>query len=64
MRNLSPDNDPMLQVPVRLWLPTTMLCVIYCFSRAFILIEDAVALRYMPQSAFQTVDWGQYSPIF
>jgi hypothetical protein len=63
MRNLSPDQDPMLALKARIWLPTTLLCTIYCFSRAYILIEDVIGLRSLPQSAFQTVDWGQYSPI-
>jgi hypothetical protein len=63
MRNLSPDDDPMMAIPVRLWIPTTTLCTIYCISRAFILVEDFIALRSLPQSAFQEVDWSQYSPI-
>lgn len=63
MRNLSPDQDPTLAIRARLWLPTTLLCIIYCLSRAYILVEDVIGLRSLPQSAFQTVDWGQYSPI-
>jgi hypothetical protein len=59
MRNLSPDHDPMLAIPVRIWLPTTVLCIIYCFSRAYILIEDVIALRSLPKSAFQMIDWGR-----
>jgi hypothetical protein len=63
MRNMSPDRDPMLALKARIWLPTTLLCIMYCFSRAYILIEDVIGLRSLPQSAFQTVNWGQYSPI-
>jgi hypothetical protein len=63
MRNISPDHDPMLSIPVRIWLPTTALCFMYTIARAYILIEDFLGLRSLPKSAFQTVDWAEYSPI-
>ena len=63
LRNISPDNDPNLAVSLRVWMFTTILCVVYSFARAFILIEDFVGLRDPPESTFKTVDWGQYSPI-
>ena len=63
MRNISPEGDPALAVPVRLWTPTTFLCVAYCLSRGYILVEDFVGLRSVPKSAYSTVDWGQFSPI-
>lgn len=63
MRNPTPDKDPLMTITVRLYIPTTLLCAAYCFSRAFILIEDLIGLRQLPASAYQTVNWGQYSPI-
>lgn len=63
MRNLSSSRDPALAIPVRLWIPTTALCCMYCFSRAYILAEDFAGLRALPASAYETVNWSQYSPI-
>lgn len=63
IRNLSPWNDPQYEVPMRLSLLTTALCIVYCFSRAYILIEDLVSLRSLLASAYQTVNWSQYSPL-
>ena len=64
IRNLSPDNDPQWEISLSIWIPITVLSVIYSFSRAFILFEDLYGLRLQPESAFQTVDWNQYSPLF
>ena len=64
LRNLSPDNDPQWEMSLAIWIPTTLLCVMYLFSRAFILFEDSFALRLQPWSTYQTVDWNQYSPLF
>lgn len=64
VRNLSPDDDPALAMQLRVWIPATLLCIAYCFSRGFIIVEDFVSLRKQPNSKYKTVDWGQYSPIF
>ncbi|KAJ9653063.1 hypothetical protein H2198_007725 [Neophaeococcomyces mojaviensis] len=41
---------------------STVLGLIYLPSRAFILIESFVALRSMPASVYQQVDWGKVVP--
>ena len=61
MRNNSPGRDPVLAIPLRWWIPTTLLCVTYCFSRAYILTEDVISLRRLPENAYETMDWGPYS---
>jgi hypothetical protein len=63
-RNNSADQDRELEVPLSLLVPTTMLCVTYCVSRAYILIEDVIGLRRLPSKAFETVDWSGYVPHF
>lgn len=57
------NNDPLLALPIRVLLLTTGLCAVYCWARLYILLEDVIGLRSLPESAFQTVNWGQYSPI-
>lgn len=64
IRNLSPDKDPQWEISLSIWIAITVLSVIYSFSRAFILFEDLYGLRLQPESAFQTVNWNQYSPLF
>ena len=63
IRNTSPDKDPAMQISLRWLTVITTLCAMYCLSRAFILIEDIIALRSLPASAYQTVNYGVYSPI-
>lgn len=63
MRNRSQDHDPLLALPLRLVLPATVLCALYCLARLYLLVEDVVGLRSLPASAFRTVDWEQYSPV-
>ena len=63
MRNISPDRDPALAIPLRwnVWL--LALSALYCFARLFILVEDIIGLRALPPSSYQVVDYGPYSPI-
>lgn len=63
MRNMTPDQDPAMRLPARLWLATSVLCSAYLFARLYILVEDVVGLRELPGSAYDTVNWGQFSPI-
>jgi hypothetical protein len=60
--NNTQDKDPLCDVPLRGLLFITPLCVLYSFFRAFILIEDLVAFRELPMSAYKTVDWTLYFP--
>ena len=57
------SHDSHLALPVRIVLLTTGLCAVYCWARLYILLEDVIGLRSLPESAFQTANWGQYSPI-
>jgi hypothetical protein len=62
LRNASPDKDPNLAVPIRLIMPVTFFCVFYCLFRAYILVEDLISLRSLPESAFATIEWSKYIP--
>lgn len=64
LRNISPDADPARRIPLVTLIPTTVLCFLYAFSRAYILVADLISLRQLPTSAYETVDWGQYAPVF
>ena len=63
LRNISPDKDPNLEVSVLYSLGVLGVSVLYCFTRAFILVEDGIGLRALPESAYKNVDYGPYSPI-
>lgn len=62
LRNNSPDHDPSLTIPLRMLVPSSILCLLYVFSRAYILLEDAIGLRKLPSRAFETVNWPQFMP--
>lgn len=64
MPNQSAGNDPNLDIELGTWILATLLTMIYCFSRAYILIEDFISLRRQPFNTYQTVDWGRYSILF
>lgn len=61
-RNNSPDNDPALEVPLRVLIPMTALCAFYSVFRAYFLLEDLLSLRALPPSAFETVQWPNWFP--
>ena len=62
LRNNSPDQDPALEIPLKLWILATLLCAMYSISRLYILVEDVIGLRQLPESAFKTVDWANFLP--
>ena len=62
LRNLSPEKDLQLEVSFRFLIFPTILCAVYCFVRAYILVEDIIALRSLEANAFNTVDWTRYLP--
>lgn len=64
LSNLSPGRDPSLDLPLHAWIPATLICMVYCFARAYIIIEDIISLRRQPQSTYQVVSWGQYGILF
>lgn len=64
LRNLSQDQDPQWAMSLAIWIPSTILCICYAFSRCFILFEDFYSLRRQPSSTYQSVEWTRYSPLF
>lgn len=62
LRNIDPDQDPELEIPIRALVPVSFLCASYCVGRGFILTEDLIGLRSLPEGAFQTVSWSKYVP--
>ena len=62
LRNNSPTHDPALNVPLKALIPVTTIAVVYCFARAYILLEDLVNLRALPSTAYDTVDWSELLP--
>lgn len=62
LRNIHPDRDPDLAIPLRILVPNILFCVLYCLSRALILVEDIIGLRSLPENAFMTVSWSKYIP--
>lgn len=60
--NISPDNDPHMAVPVGFLFPATGLCILYCFARIYILMEDIIGLRSLPSDAYATVNWVSFFP--
>jgi hypothetical protein len=64
VRNNTPDKDPYYDVGLHSLIITTPLCALYTIFRAFILVEDIIALRQLPASSYGTVDWTLYFPHF
>lgn len=62
LRNIHPDRDPYLEVPLKVLLPNVLFSALYSFSRVYLITEDFIGLRSLPESAFQTVDWSNYIP--
>lgn len=64
LRNLSLDQDPQWAMSLRIWIPSTILCIVYAFARVYILFEDFYSLRRQPVSTYDSVEWARYSPVF
>lgn len=62
IRNIHPNQDPDLYVPLRVAIPNILLCSLYVLSRVTLLSEDLIGLRCLPASAFETVSWSEYIP--
>lgn len=61
-RNNSPNKDPQLYMPLKASIPITVTGVMYLFARAYLLIECLYALRKLPSSAYDSVDWSGLLP--
>lgn len=62
LRNIHPDRDPDLDVPLKVLVPNFLICASYVVFRAILLVEDFIGLRRLPESAFGTVSWSVYIP--
>ena len=62
IKNNSSDRNPAFDVPFRSLVFITPLCATYGLFRAFMLIEDIISLRELPESAFVAVQWTSYFP--
>lgn len=62
LRNIHPDRDPDLDVPLKVLIPNFLICASYIVFRAILLVEDFIGLRRLPESAFGTVSWSVYIP--
>ncbi len=62
VRNNSPDDDPQLDVPLKIILPATLMAATYCICRAYIYVEDLIAFRRMPVRVYDTVQWSEFLP--
>ena len=60
--NHSPDKNHALDVPIKLRLATQTIVALYSVCRIFVLLEDLIALRALPATVFQNVDWTVYIP--
>ncbi|KAF2651426.1 hypothetical protein K491DRAFT_606887 [Lophiostoma macrostomum CBS 122681] len=53
---------PKLPVPLRTVLVSTPVLGLYVIFRMYILVEDAISLRRLPESAYAGIDWTQVIP--
>ncbi|CAF9931386.1 MAG: hypothetical protein GOMPHAMPRED_005907 [Gomphillus americanus] len=51
-------------LPTRTSYPAIPIALIYFAARSYILVEDIVNLRSLPQSTYVTVDWNTFLPHF
>ncbi|KAI6349780.1 hypothetical protein MCOR25_010633 [Pyricularia grisea] len=54
--NISPDQDPEMEVPLRVILPILVACATYIMCRLYIYFEDFIGLRSQPFGIYMTVN--------
>lgn len=62
LRNNSPDHDPALAILLRTLFSLEAFWPAYLIFHANILIEEFLALRALPASTFENINWTQYVP--
>jgi hypothetical protein len=55
-RNISPDQNPDMAIPLRSNFPVFIGCFLYGFCRIYFYVEDFIGLRQQPVGVFQTVN--------
>jgi len=63
IRNISPDQDPQMALPLHVIVPVTVVCALYATSRVYVYVEDYISLRVQPAGVYMTVNryvpfWG------
>lgn len=61
-RNNTIDQDPEMDVPLKVQLPLYLIGFTYCVTRAVMATLDFIELRSMPASAYQKVSWMNLLP--
>lgn len=62
LRNSTLNKDPQLYIPLKASIPITVAGIVYFIARAYILLECFVALRSLPSSAYESVNWSMFIP--
>ena len=55
-RNMSPEQDPEMEVPLRIMVPVTITVLLYVLCRLYIYFDDFFALRQQPAGVYLTVN--------
>jgi hypothetical protein len=55
-RNISPEQDPEMEVPLRIMVPVTITVLLYVLCRLYIYFEDFFTLRQQPAGVYLTVN--------
>lgn len=55
-RNISGNQDPHMEVPLRVVIPITVTCFAYVICRLYIYLEDLISLRKQPAAVYLTVN--------
>ena len=62
IRNNSPEKDPSRDVSLNFVIAGLSVLVMYSSFRLFILVEDVIAFRALPQKTYATVNWPGLIP--
>lgn len=62
LRNSSQNKDPQLYMPLKASVPITTAAIVYGIARGYLLLECVVALRWLPSSAYESVNWSAFLP--
>ena len=63
-RNPTASQDPRYALPLKVVLFGILITVLHWLARFYILVEDFLELRWLPLSAYKTMDWEQALPHF
>jgi hypothetical protein len=55
-RNIDPDGDPDMEIPLRVTLPILVGTFLYIFCRLFFYVEDVIAIRSQPADVYKAMN--------